>query len=249
MNNRKCPGCDEYKNTGCFGKDSSRKDGLHRLCKDCRKNEYTKNRTAVLEKRKEYRKNNKEKIKLYKSEYYKENKKEVLKKNKKWIEENKDRKKETDKIWNKLNRKKKTKSGKKWSEGNIEKVRESRKKWRKNNPEWHKKYMKRRCSNDVGFRLKHNLRKRIWDALKGRSKSNRTVVLIGCSVEFLVKYIERKFQKEMTWNNYGEWHIDHIKPCISFDLIKEEEQRSCFHYSNLQPLWKLDNLRKGSKVA
>ena len=52
----------------------------------------------------------------------------------------------------------------------------------------------------------------------------------------------------MTWENHGEWHIDHIKPCSSFNLIDIEEQKQCFHYSNLQPLWKIDNLTKGSKV-
>ena len=51
----------------------------------------------------------------------------------------------------------------------------------------------------------------------------------------------------MSWENYGEWHIDHIKPCASFALSIEEEQHKCFHYSNLQPLWSIDNLKKGSK--
>jgi hypothetical protein len=51
----------------------------------------------------------------------------------------------------------------------------------------------------------------------------------------------------MNWENQGEWHIDHILPCASFDLTKEEEQRKCFHYTNLQPLWAKDNMIKGSK--
>ena len=51
----------------------------------------------------------------------------------------------------------------------------------------------------------------------------------------------------MTWKNHGIWHVDHIRPCASFDLTKDEEQRECFHYKNLQPLWGPDNLAKGSK--
>jgi len=52
----------------------------------------------------------------------------------------------------------------------------------------------------------------------------------------------------MSWNNHGEWHIDHIKPCTSFDLSKLSEQKKCFHYKNLQPLWAKDNLSKGAKI-
>ena len=51
----------------------------------------------------------------------------------------------------------------------------------------------------------------------------------------------------MSWDNYGDWHIDHIRPCCSFDLSKIEEQEKCFHYSNLQPLWAEENMTKGGK--
>lgn len=71
--------------------------------------------------------------------------------------------------------------------------------------------------------------------------------LIGCSIEQLLEHLESQFQDGMTWDNYGEWHIDHIKPCAMFDFTKEEDQRECFHYTNLQPLWAEDNLRKSDK--
>ena len=85
--------------------------------------------------------------------------------------------------------------------------------------------------------------------MAGTSKSAATLELLGCSVEELKKHLENQFIKGMTWNNYGlhGWHIDHIKPCASFDLTKEEEQRKCFHYTNLQPLWAKDNLSKSNK--
>lgn len=75
--------------------------------------------------------------------------------------------------------------------------------------------------------------------------------LVGCSVIQLIAHLEAQFQPGMSWDNYGfrGWHIDHKRPCASFDLSKESERRQCFHYSNLQPLWWRDNISKGAKVA
>lgn len=72
--------------------------------------------------------------------------------------------------------------------------------------------------------------------------------LLGCKPEFLKEYLEKQFTGDMSWENYGSlWHIDHRKPCDAFDLIQESEQRACFHYTNLQPLLVIDNLKKGKK--
>lgn len=69
---------------------------------------------------------------------------------------------------------------------------------------------------------------------------------VGCDIEALREHIERHFRKGMTWDNQGKWHIDHRKPCASFDLTKEPERDMCFHYTNLQPMWGPDNLSKGN---
>ena len=79
-------------------------------------------------------------------------------------------------------------------------------------------------------------------------KNNTTMELTGCSVIFLKGYLEAKFKDGMNWSNHGLWHIDHIKPCISFNLLDENEQKACFHYSNLQPLWASENLSKSCKL-
>ncbi len=73
--------------------------------------------------------------------------------------------------------------------------------------------------------------------------------LIGCSSKELESYLETQFTEGMTWDNYGYygWHIDHIKPCASFDLSDPEQQKLCFHYSNLQPLWAKENIKKSNK--
>jgi hypothetical protein len=94
------------------------------------------------------------------------------------------------------------------------------------------------------------MRSRLWQAFKkcGLTKNERTIKLVGCNPKFLKKHIEKQFDSDMTWNNYGKngWHIDHIKPCVSFNLLNYEEQKKCFHYTNLQPLWARDNLSKNS---
>jgi hypothetical protein len=72
--------------------------------------------------------------------------------------------------------------------------------------------------------------------------------LVGCSIKYLIKHIEYQFDDKMTWDNYGQfgWHIDHIIPCVVFDLVSPAEQRKCFHYKNLQPMWWRDNIVKNS---
>lgn len=72
---------------------------------------------------------------------------------------------------------------------------------------------------------------------------------MGCSTETLKLHLEKQFKPGMTWGNHGVkgWHIDHIKPCASFDLTKPDDQLKCFHYTNLQPLWWHENLSKGDK--
>ena len=107
-----------------------------------------------------------------------------------------------------------------------------------------------RYLNDINLRLAHCLRTRIRHAVNSQnvSKNNRTPELVGCSVADLKVHLESKFTDGMTWENYGDWHIDHIRPCASFNLEDADEQKKCFHWTNLQPLWAIDNIRKGAKT-
>jgi hypothetical protein len=105
-------------------------------------------------------------------------------------------------------------------------------------------YARNKRKTDLHYRIKDNISRRIRDALRKSRKSKRTLELLGCSPRELRDYLTSKFQNGMSWDNYGEWHIDHIRPCASFNLTKPKEQEKCFHYSNLQPLWARDNLSK-----
>lgn len=114
-----------------------------------------------------------------------------------------------------------------------------------------REYLRQKRATDPHFRLVKNLRSRVQDAVKGSGtrKVSRTKDLLGCSFEFFRGWIESKFERGMSWQNYGFfWHIDHIRPVASYNLLNEDEQRACFHYTNTQPLWKLLNLSKGDKM-
>lgn len=103
------------------------------------------------------------------------------------------------------------------------------------------------ASESLQFRLRSRLRARFHRLLAGKVKAGRSMDIVGCSVESLMAHLESLFQAGMTWENFGKWHIDHIRPCASFDLTCHEQQRICFHYTNLQPLWAIENLSKGAK--
>jgi hypothetical protein len=123
--------------------------------------------------------------------------------------------------------------------------------YKKNKAKVNKKNSERarqRRKGDIEYRILCNLRRRVHAALKGNTKLKRTKELLGCSVSFARNHIESQFIKGMSWDNYGEWHIDHKIPCKAFDLKDPIQQRQCFHYSNLQPLWAEDNLKKSAKI-
>ena len=97
------------------------------------------------------------------------------------------------------------------------------------------------------IKIKMNLRNRLGHICRGK-KCDTTEKLVGCYWIDLRVYLEAKFLPGMTWENYGTWHIDHIRPCSSFDLTDPAQQRECFHYTNLQPLWAIDNLIKSNSI-
>lgn len=156
-----------------------------------------------------------------------------------------------------------------WRLKNPDKMRNLYEKHREKNLQHHKEYYQRTKAQRVAHQLnkrkqcpevkiRHNLQSRMLTAIKlnGSRKNTGTTTLLGCSIQELKLHIESKFQHGMSWLNYGvyrlgedmTWHIDHIIPCAAFDLTDPEQQKKCFHYTNLQPLWAVDNIVKGDKV-
>lgn len=126
--------------------------------------------------------------------------------------------------------------------------------YEKNRQELNKKnakYKKNRLKTDIGYKLLNSCRRRLYRALKGERKFYSFMQSVGCNAEQLKSYLESKFQPGMTWENYGNrgWHIDHIIPISKFDLTKEEEFNRAVHYTNLQPLWWNQNIKKSNKLA
>lgn len=99
-------------------------------------------------------------------------------------------------------------------------------------------------------KLAHSLRVRLGKALRGKGTASATK-LLGCAVNEARLHLEAKFLPGMSWANHGRdgWHIDHIRPLVSFDLTDPEQVAAACHFSNLQPLWAADNIRKGAKIA
>jgi hypothetical protein len=134
---------------------------------------------------------------------------------------------------------------------------------KKRQKEWKKKYhstgqhrqrvrnWQKRQPKDSNYYISNVFRKNVIMALKRKQikKNYKTEELLGTTVEHAKKHLESLFKPGMTWENHGVygWHIDHIKPCASFDLTDFEQQKQCCHYTNLQPLWAKENMSKGAK--
>jgi hypothetical protein len=132
----------------------------------------------------------------------------------------------------------------KWGEVNKVKKSEYQKTWNQQiQQDSGASYNTNRRFVDPSFKLANNLRVRLNKAVQ-RNSGISAVKDLGCSIEYFKKYLESKFELGMSWDNYGEWHIDHIKPLVRFNLLDSNELSAACHYSNLQPLWAKPNLSK-----
>jgi hypothetical protein len=133
-------------------------------------------------------------------------------------------------------------------DGNIERARL----WYASNADKHND----RCAQWAAENYKTNINYKLRVLLRGRlrsfvsrSKGIRSHELFGCSVDQLRQHLETQFEAGMTWENHGDWHIDHIRPLSSFDLSDPDQIKAASHFSNLQPLWAAENMAKGARWA
>lgn len=135
-----------------------------------------------------------------------------------------------------------------WFSENKDKVKEYNTEYIDSNRDKIRNRIKKRKKTSPVFKLSENIRNRIYQGLKGFIKTSKAEELLGCTFNEFKYYLESKFIEGMSWSNYGTgWHVDHIKPISLFNLIDPEEQRKAFNYTNCQPLFALDNLKKSNK--
>jgi len=170
---------------------------------------------------------------------YAEHSERLLKQKKQWRLKNPEKAKAIQQRSNKNCRQQKREYNRKWRGKNLEQSRA-----------YHRKWKNRSNLENPQYRTLCRLRARVHKKLR-TWKGNRTIDLCGATVEVIMKHLESQFRDGMTWENQSPigWHIDHIIPCASFDLTDLEQQKKCFHYTNLQPLWWWQNLSKGKRIA
>ena len=221
-----CTQCQLSKSLDEFPNSRAGKFGKLSKCKSCDKinqhNRYLKNRETRIKKSKEYKLKNKEHNQQVDRARYQRQRDIKLK-------------------YQQQQRIKNPEYIKQYRIKNKKKIRKTANAWRNNKKQ-----------TDLNFKLRDNLKTRIITVLNGTSKSKRTIELLGCSIEKFRMYLEAQFWKDerIDWITYGPkgWHLDHIRPCASFDLTDPEQQKQCFHYTNLQPLWWDKNIAKGAKL-
>ena len=252
MQTKICSKCKIEKNICEFHKCSKTKNGFRSKCKLCINKEsrdYSKNNRDIRYKiQKEWRVKNQEKIKNYRKKYYDENPDNFIKISSEYRKKNPEKVKKQLKEYYLKNLEYHKNRQKLWADKNKEHKKNKKKLWNKNNREHINKYNQEKNKNDIIFNLIRKCRSRLLQFLKTKnmSKKNKTFEIIGCSPQKLKEHLEKQFVEGMTWNNRNEWHIDHIIP-LSFGKNEEEIYKLCY-YTNLQPLWVSDNLKKSSKL-
>lgn len=232
MTKKICSKCKIEKDVCEFYKNPKKEGEVRTRCKKCMNKISLENYYQNVETERERRRK-------YHKQYYLENKEKENLRNKTFRENNLEKIREIQRL-----------SSKKIRDRDPEKHRDKTREWRKNNPDYNVQYNQNRRKTDIFFKFKTNVRNRIREFLKTKNinKKNKTFDIVGCSPNYLREHIEKQFLEGMNWENYGfyGWHIDHK---ITLSSAKNEEEiLKLFHYTNLQPLWAEDNLKKSNKI-
>lgn len=225
---KKCTRCKEDLPLEAFGKDKYSHDGLTHQCKICRR------KSSAIWKSK-----NEKRVKEKNKEWRLNNPEKLLKNMEKFNKEHPNYQQEY--LSKPENKERHDQNRRNWYEKNKTEICQN---------------IAKRIENDINFKIKKNMRTRLYHILKKEWRAGSAVSDLGCSVEELKIHLEKQFYSNpetgetMSWDNwkYDGWHIDHIKPLASFNLENREEFLKACHYTNLQPLWAKENLSKSDKI-
>lgn len=217
MRLKSCNRCKVEKPLEAFHACPSNKDGLQYNCIDCRKTNRKEKADQYRETSRKYDQKNRERIYSQRAARKEANPEKSLAYHQKYYQKNKSEYK----AYYEANKQE------------INKKKTARDKYRK--------------QIEINYKIAKNLRTRMYIAVRDDQKSGSAVKDLGCTIEEFKLHIQIQWTEDMTWDNYGEWHLDHIKPLVSFNLSNRDEFLIAANFLNYQPLWAKDNLSKGSK--
>jgi len=205
----------------------------------------------IRQKNKIYKRDNKEKIKISSKKYWERNKETIRKRDRLRYGKEKEKRRISSKKYREKNREKIILERKQYYKKNKKEINNKNKIYRENNKNIANKYRRERLKTDIQFKISCYLRSRIWAVLKNKNRHNSVIKELGCSIEYLKKYLEQQFQEGMSWNNWSinGWSIDHQIPLSIVDLTDRESFKHVCHYTNLQPMWADENNKKKNKIT
>lgn len=216
------------------------KDGFLNQCKNCT--------TGTINK---YKKMNPAQVKITQANYREGNREKVIQGNKEYYRKNKSAHNQKMKAYRDDNREKVLLSKKEYRSRNKEKLSRINKQFRdsEHGRKYHREYCRKWYDHDPKRKICHTMSVLVGRTLKGNKRSLSWTKFVDYSPDQLIRHIESKFKPKMSWDNYGEWHLDHIRPIASFDISSydDDDFKQCWSLKNLQPLWASENMSKGAK--
>lgn len=206
--------------------------------------------SGCLECGKEYKEQSKERIKEYFEEYYQQNKEQIKESRKEYYQQNKEQIKESRREYRRQNKEQINEYKKEYREQNKEQIKEYLKEYKEQNKEQINEYNRNRYATDDNFKTLILCRSMLQRTLKATNstKDTRTKEMLGYCNEQLKESIESKFLEGMSWNNYGDWHIDHIYPVSRYIKDGVEDPSIINALDNLIPMWAEHNMEKSEKT-